>query len=165
MKITEVSYKKLFNLGEYEHEEFRFTAEVEPNETGDQVLSKLIHHVENAHKAIAMLNGISTRIDRIYATWNDPYCTSMTADAIEHHEKEINHEKEQIKRLVKQRKEEHTKEKKKTFTEQINQKEEDIVEHEKKIKELKKEGKELTKKLEKYRQMFRDGNLSFLIKE
>src|SRR4030042_2394171 len=164
MDITQVSYKKLFNLGEYEHEEIGFTATTGPKETGDQVLSKLIQYVENAHKAINMLKAISLRIDRIYASHSNPYCTGLSTDAIEHHEEEIEQEKERIKRLLKQRKEVLTKEKKKRFEEKIQRKEEEIADHENSIKELKKEGKELTKKLEKYRKMFFDGDFSFLIR-
>ena len=42
MNITQVSYGKLFNLGEYEHEEIKYTATVEEHETGDEVMAKLI---------------------------------------------------------------------------------------------------------------------------
>ncbi len=165
MKITQVSYEKLFNLGEYEHEKIGYTATVEPNETGDQVMVKLIQFTENSHQAINMLKAISIRLARIYASHQDPYCTGRTTDAIEYHEEEVERKKEQIKHISKQRKEVLSKEKKKEFSDMIAQKEEEIIEHEKTTKALKKEGKELTKKQERYRKMFFAGDFSFLIRE
>jgi SLT domain-containing protein len=40
MKATKITYKKLFNLGNYQHEEIGIELEIEKGETAAQVLAK-----------------------------------------------------------------------------------------------------------------------------
>ena len=48
MKVTEAKFTRRFNTGDYEHEEYTLTAQVEGKESGAEVLSALKAEVNDA---------------------------------------------------------------------------------------------------------------------
>jgi len=168
MKIKQFEYKKLFNLGNFEHEEIGITVEPEivrgAFEDQDTVMSNTIDKVEKIHKAIQILQAIYNRIDIIYANWDDYYRTSMPYDSVTYLEDVIKKTEHRIKRCRELQKTKITKEQKQRYKEEVDDLKQETKKCEKKIEKLQKEGTELLEKYQMLKSEFKKGNLGLITK-
>lgn len=164
MKIKQIEYKKLFNLSNYEHEEIGITADIYHSyqETPEKALAQLVETTETMHKAIQILQRMYAKIDRYYASWDDPWQCSLPCESICYKEERIKSIKRLIKKLQEKIKIETDDEEKQFCRKQLIEYKDQLKKDQEDLKETQKQAKQLLSQYRKLKSAFKDGDFSFV---
>ncbi|HEC93356.1 MAG TPA: hypothetical protein ENI51_10250 [Candidatus Atribacteria bacterium] len=161
MKITQVEYKRLFNLGNYENETIGFIAEI-PSGEEKKAIAKLCGLVFDLHNAIAKLKKLKEKIDIIYYTEGQEGYYGTPTDSILYKANRIREYKEYIKEEKERIKEAKGELEKLQAEKQLEQYKIRLKKTEKELQETKELGEKLRDIYQRSMKSFKEGDLSFL---
>lgn len=164
MNIKQIEYKKLFNLSNYEHKEIGIVADIRHSfqETPEKAIAQLVETTETMHKAIQILQKMNAKIDRYYASWDDPGRCSLPYESICHKEERIEEVKRQIKKLQEKVKTKIDGEENQFYKKHLIEYKDQLKKDQEELKETQKQAKRLLSQYRKLKSAFKDGDFSFV---